>query len=64
MWERNVDEDRFQNARVGDMLCCVEFQCNVCWFLDLKKEVAQPGIIVGQSVETLHQKSELRYHAE
>ena len=45
MWERKVDEDRFQKARVGDMLC-VEFQCDVCWFLNLKKRLPKQTSLV------------------
>ena len=33
-----MDVDRFQKARFGDMLCA-EFQCDVCWFLNLKRRL-------------------------
>ena len=35
-WERKVDMDRFLQARKGDMLCA-QFQCDRCWFVNLKK---------------------------
>ena len=40
-----MDEDRFQKARSGDMLC-VEFQCDVCWFLNLKKRLPNQTSLV------------------
>ena len=40
-----MDEDRFQSARVGDMLC-VEFQCDVCWFLNLKKRLPNQELLI------------------
>lgn len=35
VWRKARDEDRFGYARKGDMLCA-PFQCDFCWFVNLK----------------------------
>ena len=39
-----MDMNRFVHARKGDMLCA-QFQCDRCWFLNLKKREPSPDII-------------------
>jgi hypothetical protein len=35
VWKKKKDENRFLQARNGDMLCA-PFQCDFCWFINLK----------------------------
>jgi len=35
-WKKKTDIKRFMVARDGDMLCA-SFQCDHCWFMNLKK---------------------------
>ncbi len=39
-----MDHDRFLRARTGDMLCS-QFQCDYCWFINLKKREPREGSI-------------------
>lgn len=38
MWKKKKDEDRFDTARAGDTLIA-PFQCDFCWFINLKGRV-------------------------
>ncbi len=38
MWNKKEDDERFVSARSGDSTFC-PFQCDVCWFVNLKKEM-------------------------
>ncbi len=38
MWKKREDDERFISARNGDSTFC-PFQCDVCWFVNLKKEM-------------------------
>lgn len=38
VWKKKKDEFRFLSARKGDMLCA-PFQCDFCWFINLKGRV-------------------------
>ncbi len=38
MWKKGEDDERFLSARSGDSTFC-PFQCDVCWFVNLKKEM-------------------------
>ena len=38
MWKKKEDDERFISARSGDSTFC-PFQCDICWFVNLKKEM-------------------------
>ena len=51
VWKRKQDENRFNYARDGDMWC-IPFQCEVCWFVNLKKREPMKWLI--KDVTLLH----------
>ena len=38
VWKKKEDDERFLSARSGDSTFC-PFQCDFCWFVNLKKEM-------------------------
>jgi hypothetical protein len=44
LWKKKKDDDRFDTAREGDTLFA-PFQCDVCWFINLKGRLWNPNRI-------------------